>query len=215
MEYVSVVDVLKAISFTALPDSGLYGASGAGVRIRVIDDLSIASVIAARGQAVAVSDICRTTFGICLIDGSVVSPGVPLSFVGIGPGKWLSFSTNHTVPVAQLRQHFGALAAVCDQSDAYVVFEIEGAHARECMMKGIAIDLDPRAFKVGDAATTIAAHIGLTFWQISESPAYRIAVARSYGPSFARHLLATAAEYGIDFLEPASVGQMIPWCGNS
>lgn len=195
-----MADVLKAVSFTALPHSGHYGASDAGVRIRVIDDPHIASVAAARGQTVALSNICYAAFGIQLIDGPVVSRGQSLSFVGVGPGKWLSLNADKTTPATILRQHFGAHAAVCDQSDAYILFSIEGPRARESMMKSAAIDLDPSAFKVGDAATTVAAHIGLTFWQTSESPSYEIAIARSYAPSFARHLLTTAAEYGIDFL---------------
>lgn len=194
-----MADVLKNVSFTALPGTGHYGASSSGVRITV-DDSPIASVAVARGQACALSDICLAAFGVNLVDGAVVSRGQFLSFVGVGPGKWLAFSANNTPPAAQLRQTFGALAAVCDQSDAYILFTLEGSRARECMMKGAAIDLDPSVFKVDDAATTVAAHIGLTYWQTSEAPSYRIAVARSFAPSFARHLLATGAEYGIDFL---------------
>jgi sarcosine oxidase subunit gamma len=201
-----VADVLKNVSFTALPDTGHYGASGAGVRITVIDDSAIASVAVARGQTSALGHICHTAFGINLVDGAVVSRGQFLSFVGVGPGKWLVFSANDTPPAAQLRQTFGALAAVCDQSDAYVIFTLEGSRVRECMMKGAAIDLDQNVFKVDDAATTVAAHIGLTFWQTSEAPSYRIAVARSFAPSFARHLLASAAEYGIDFVSWLQAG---------
>lgn len=195
-----MADVLKNVSFTALPGTGHYGASSAGVRITVIDDSAIAAVAVAHGQARALSDICLRAFGINLVDGAVVSRGQSLSFVGIGPGKWLALDTNDSPPAVRLRQTFGALAAVCDQSDAYILFTLEGSCARECMMKSAAIDLDPSVFKVDDAATTVAAHIGLTFWQTSETPSYMIAVARSFAPSFARHLLATAAEYGIDFL---------------
>ena len=202
-----MADVLKDVSLTAPPAPGHYGADGAGVMITVIDDSPIASVAVARGQACALSETCLTAFGIDLVDGTVVSRGQFLSFVGIGPGKWLALGTNDTPPASQLRQTFGALAAVCDQSDAYVLFTVEGSRARECMMKGAAIDLDPSVFKVDDAATTVAAHIGLTFWQASEAPAYKIAVARSFALSFARHLLATAAEYGIDFLSQSQSGK--------
>ena len=201
-----MADVLKNVPFTALPSTGFYGANGVGVRITV-DDSPSASVAVSRGQACALSDICNTAFGINLIDGAMVSRGQFLSFVGVGPGKWLVFSANDTPPATQLRQTFGALAAVCDQSDAYVLFTVEGSRARECMMKGAAIDLDPGVFKVDDAATTLAAHIGLTFWQTSEAPSYKIAVGRSFAPGFARHLLATAAEYGIHFLSQPQSGK--------
>jgi sarcosine oxidase subunit gamma len=202
-----VADVLKNVSFTALPGTGHYGASGAGVRITLIDDPAIASVAVAHGQTCALSDICLAAFGINLVDGAVVSRGQFLSFVGVGPGKWLALGDNDTPLATRLQQTFGALAAVCDQSDAYVLFTLEGSRARECMMKGAAIDLDPGVFKVDDAATTVAAHIGLTFWQTSEAPSYKIAVARSFAPSFARHLLAAAAEYGVDFLSQPSSGK--------
>lgn len=202
-----MADILKNIPLTALPASGQYGASDIGVRITVTDDSPMASVAVARGQTSALSDVCSMAFGVNLIDGAVVSRGPSLSFVGVGPGKWLALGAGHTSPAIQLRQAFGTLAAVCDQSDAYVLFTVEGARSRECLMKGAAIDLDPSTFKVDDAATTLAAHIGLTFWQISESPSYKIAIARSFAPSFARHLLVTAAEYGIDFLSQPRPGQ--------
>lgn len=201
-----MADILKNVPLTALPGSGLYGASDIGVRITVIDGSQIASVAVARGQVSALSDVCRTAFDINLVDGAVVSRGQSLSFVGVGPGKWLALGTSHTSAAIPLRQAFGALAAVCDQSDAYVLFKVEGNRARECMMKGAAIDLHPSAFKIDDAATTVAAHIGLTIWQISEAPSYKIAVARSFAASFARHLLVAAAEYGIDFLNQPRSG---------
>lgn len=194
-----MADILKDVPLTALPAGGLYGASDLGVRTTVIDDLPMASVAVARGQTNALTDVCRTAFGVNLIDGAVVSRGPSLSFVGVGPGKWLALGAGHTSPATQLRQAFGPLAAVCDQSDAYVLFKVEGLHARAHMMKGAAIDLHPSIFRTDDAATTVAAHIGLTFWQTSEAPSYTIAVARSFAPSFARHLLATGAEYGVEF----------------
>ena len=202
-----MVDVLKNVSLTALPPPGHYGAEDAGVIVTLVDSSAIASVAVARGQTCALRDSCKKAFGIDLVDGAVVSRGRSISFAGIGPGKWLTFSTNDATLVVQLRQTFGALAAICDQSDAYVLFMVEGARARECLMKGAAIDLDPSAFKVDDVATTVSAHIGLTFWQTSESPSYAIAVARSFAPSLARHLLATAAEYGIDFLSQRQSGK--------
>jgi sarcosine oxidase subunit gamma len=195
MECASVADILKNVPLTALPCSGLYGASDIGVEITVIDGSQIASVAVARGQMSALSDVCRTAFDINLVDGAVVSRGQSLSFVGVGPGKWLALGTGQTSAAIPLRQAFGALAAVCDQSDAYVLFKVEGNRARECMM-----------FKIDDAATTVAAHIGLTIWQISEAPSYKIAVARSFAASFARHLLVAAAEYGIDFLNQPRSG---------
>ena len=66
------------------------------------------------------------------------------------------------------------------------------------LAKGIAIDLHPRAFKPGDVALTIAAHIGVQLWQVDEAPTYEIAVPRSLAKSLWAWLSASAAEFGYE-----------------
>ena len=62
-------------------------------------------------------------------------------------------------------------------------------------------DLHPRAFKPGDAATTLVAHLPVTLWQTDDRPTYEFAVARSLAQSFWQWLSTAATEYGLEFAE--------------
>lgn len=194
-----MADVLHNLPLTALPPAGHYGAAGSGVRIRVLDGLSLASVSAARGCTGAVIDACHTAFGIVLFDQPRVSDGGAVSFVGSGPGRWLALSASKPSLARTLTDALGADAAICDQSDAYVVLALDGPAAPACLAKGPAVDFDLAVFGSGAAATTTTGHIGVTIWRPDEAAAYRLAIARSFAPSFVRMLLQNAAEFGIDF----------------
>jgi sarcosine oxidase subunit gamma len=97
-----------------------------------------------------------------------------------------------------LRAELDGLAAVSDQGDGRVILEISGARARDALAKGIAVDLDPDVFKIGDLAQTSASHIGLQIALIDAAPTFEIASARSTAGSLWAWLTASAAEYGID-----------------
>jgi len=99
------------------------------------------------------------------------------SFIGTGPGRWLVVvekSDGETLERG-LARTAGISGSVCDQSDGFVVFELAGARLRDALAKLLAIDIDPRVFGVGSAATTSAALIGVTFWLLDEAPRYRVA----------------------------------------
>nr|WP_281417861.1 sarcosine oxidase subunit gamma family protein [Ancylobacter dichloromethanicus] len=90
----------------------------------------------------------------------------------------------------------GAEAAITEQGDAYVAFDLAGDKVPELLAKGALIDLDPRVFRPGDAATTVLAHVGVTLWRASET-SWRVLVARSLEASFTRFLIASGAEFGL------------------
>jgi sarcosine oxidase subunit gamma len=97
---------------------------------------------------------------------------------------------------ATLRECFAGLASVCDQSDGRCVIRISGPSARDVLAKGIPLDLHPRVFGPGQAAVTLAAHIGVHIWQIDDMPTYEIAVFRGFAGSFWHWLMESAAEFG-------------------
>jgi heterotetrameric sarcosine oxidase gamma subunit len=87
-------------------------------------------------------------------------------------------------------------AAITEQSDSKAVIRISGTRAREVLAKGCSLDLHPRVFKPGDAATTPIALIDCQLWQIDDAPSYDLAVPSSFAESFWSWLTASAAEYG-------------------
>jgi len=117
-----------------------------------------------------------------------------LALVGTGPGTWLAVTDapEPAWPIA-LEDQLAGLGVLSDQSGAYAVFRIAGPGARTLLQRGAFIDLDPRVFGPGSAATTVIAHIGAILWQLDELPSFEVAVFRSYAASFRHWIDLTAA----------------------
>ena len=114
--------------------------------------------------------------------------------VWTGPRRWLVFSAQNIVD--DLRARARTTGSVADQSDSRVMLRIEGPCARDALAKGVSIDLHPRAFAIGDAAATPAAHIPALLWREDEE-AFVITVPRGFAGSFTTWLLESALEYGV------------------
>lgn len=191
-------DLFNALSPAHLVPAGHYGVQGAtGVSAQVVANLAAATLMARKCKTAEVI-AAATAAGLPLVDAPKAVSGAGFEAVGTGPGKWLVFTEGSDG--ASLRRRLEALAtglgAVTDQSAANLVLDISGPKVREALMKGVAVDIDPRAFQPGDAATTPVSHVGVTFWQRSDAPSYRFAVGNTFAPAFLRWLATSAAEYG-------------------
>lgn len=192
-------DLFHSLSPARLLPDGHYGAEGAsGVVAQGVTDLAAATLVARKGQTAALM-AAATAAGLPLADAPKAGLGAGMEAVGTGPGKWLVLAEGLSGRAlrARLEALAGDLGAVTDQSDAGLVLDISGAKAREALMKGVSVDLDPRAFQPGDAATTLVSHVGVTFWQRDAAPTFRFTVGHSFAPAFLRWLAASAAEYGL------------------
>jgi len=171
-----------------------------GVLIREIRDAASIAIVARKGRASDVAAVLSRHVGAAVPDAAKRAAGNDLAVSGTGPGQWLAMarSTAGENPLDDLRAALDGLAAVSDQGDGRVVLEISGPRARDALAKGVAVDLDPLAFKVGDLAQTSASHIGLQIALIDAAPTFEIISARSTAGSLWAWLTASAAEYGID-----------------
>lgn len=171
----------------------------AGVHVAVREGLGIASVIARRGGAGALSTLVATRYGLEVPTTCRAVRGAAHTFLWSGPGRWLA--------VAEDGESFAGLseaAAVTDQSDALAAMRLTAPNVRDMLAKGCMIDLHPRAFPPGAAALTSIAHIGVHLWQIDQGsddgdPAFDLLVARSMAVSFWSWAAASAAEFGWKF----------------
>lgn len=191
-------DLFQSLSPAHLVPAGHYGVAGAtGVTAQVVTNLAAATLVARKGKTAALI-AAATASGLPLVDAPKASVGAGLEAIGTGPGKWLVLAegSDGAALRRRLEELAAGLGAVTDQSDANLVLDISGPKAREALVKGVAVDLDPRAFQPGDAATTPVSHVGVTFWQRDASPSYRFAVGNTFAPAFLRWLAASAAEYG-------------------
>jgi methylglutamate dehydrogenase subunit D len=190
---------LSALS--ALPDIGIPQQPGGGVTIGERLGLGIATMQARQGQDASLRERIRQHFLVELPDRPAIVRAGGVSFAGIGPQHWLALNDDggHLFS-GSLRALVTPLASVSDQSGGYVVFRVGGRGIRETLAKGFPIDLDPRAFKPGDAATTIVSHIGATMWRCEDdtngSACFEIALFRSLSQSFWEWFMSSAAEFG-------------------
>ena len=198
---------LQSVSGLAgLATPGRYGKRDgrAGVTIAERAGLGLATVAARKGEARALQDRVREAYGVDLPQGSRIVAGRDVSFIGYGPGQWLAVSevlANETL-ARDLAERVKGLASISDQSSGRTVIRLSGTHARDVLAKGLPIDLDPRAFPLGSAATSTISLMGIQLWQADDTRSYDIAVFRSLSESFWRWLTASAAEFGYEVVAP-------------
>ncbi|MGF6233233.1 heterotetrameric sarcosine oxidase gamma subunit [Inquilinus ginsengisoli] len=189
-------DLTPRSAFIGLPARSGRAEGEPGVTVRSRDDLAMAKLIACEGRAGDLAAAVRARFGLEL-------PATPkrveqgrLAVIWSGPGQWLAVAEDGHDLTRELTETVGAFAAVSDQSDGLAVLRVSGPHARDALIKGVGLDLHPRAFGPGDAAVTVIAHIGAQLWQLDDRPTYEIAIYRSFAGSLWRWLEASAAEFG-------------------
>jgi methylglutamate dehydrogenase subunit D len=178
------------------------GSGMPGIIAQDRDGLGLATVIARRGRLEALDRRIRERYGIELPRATVRAEAAQVSFVGLGPETWLACREQGCNDFAQsLRAELGLLASVSDQSDGYGVLRLSGFKVRETLAKLIPVDIHQRAFKPGDAASTVASHIGVTLWRLHDTPegwsVFDIAVFRSLAGSLWHALAQSAAEFGL------------------
>lgn len=156
-----------------------------GVTLDQITAFGLATLIARAGRFAELDLLVRQQFSLELPQSPRFVRGEALSFIGCGPHHWLALSTQlrDGALAADLSQRFGALAAVADQSSARALFRIKGRSARDLLARCVPIDLHPRAFQPGDAASTIAHHISVQLLQVDEAPTFELLVPQSFADS--------------------------------
>ena len=187
----------------ALSSGEGHGAAGgnAGVTAVIRDGIGLATVMARSGASDALNQRIRERFGIDLPQGPHRSAATGVAFVGMGPGSWLALAERDGNDfAAKLMSELDGVASVSDQSDGYTMIRLSGAHVRDALAKLIPIDVDAGAFQVGDVASTVGSHIGVTVWRLPDgphsSPLFEVILFRSLTRSFWHALAEAAGEYG-------------------
>jgi len=145
------------------------------------------SLQAARGRAAQLLEHAPISLGVALRDGPHRVAGEGIESLGVGVQRWLLI--RYDAPAewpAMLQAAVRGCAAVCDQSDAYVVFAASGDGVREVLARALPVDLRPNALTPEDVAVTDVGHINVVLWR-SEAPGvpcFCLAVGRSYAESF-------------------------------
>jgi methylglutamate dehydrogenase subunit D len=184
---------------------GRYGRTEAnpGVVVAELPAPGLALVTARSGRSADLIATAEATFGIAPPTTPRRVEAGGLAFVWSGPDRWLAQRAKE--PPAGMEALLAPLAthaAIVDESHARMLLRVSGPRVRDALAKGVALDLDPHAFRPGDTAMTAVAHIAVQLWQTDETPTYVISIAPSLAGSFWDWLEASAAEYGLALLQP-------------
>jgi heterotetrameric sarcosine oxidase gamma subunit len=168
------------------------------------DVLGLATVAVRKAMFPPLAAHVRERFGIDLPrDPTRRETANGIAFAGIGPGTWLAAREGGAGGewAALLTRELTAFASIADQSDGYSVLRLSGPRVLHCLAKLLPLDVHPRAFKIGDVASTLAFHMGVTLWRLDDAadgaPVFEIAVFRSLAGSFWHALSHSAAEFGL------------------
>ena len=130
--------------------------------------------------------------------GCVLAPET--TWVAVGPGAWLAIGSPGLPTLLQTQ--LVNIASVADQSSGYVILRLTGSRVRETLAKLIPIDLHPRAFPVGAAASSVAAHIAVTVWRCHDghdgSALFELTCLRSFSANLVHSLRQAAGEFGFE-----------------
>ena len=187
--------------FTLAPKSAFaslispVGPTPAGVIVTELVGLGLAAVEPRKGRAAELIAHVEARYGLSPLRSLRRVAAGSVAFLGVGPNRWLAVSESAGF-TDDLEAALDGAASVIAQTDGLVVLRISGSRVRDTFAKGLPIDLDPRAFAVGDVASSILAHIGVTIWRVDEI-AYDVAVPRSFAGDFSHWLAESAAEFGL------------------
>jgi heterotetrameric sarcosine oxidase gamma subunit len=170
-----------------------------GLVARYLDSVGIVSVRLRREFSFSTfSQRMRMVCGVepplqlqCAIGGSI-------RLVAVGPESWLAIGAANLFTV--LREGIAESTSLTDQSSGYIILRLTGPRVRETFAKLIPIDFHPHAFAIGNAAATVAAHIGVTVWRCADDaggyPTFELACLRSFSADLVEALRRSAAEFG-------------------
>lgn len=139
----------------------------------------------------------------CAVLGTSLPPGYgdvsangPHSVLWLGPDEWLVVSEDDPdVLTSQLVAAIdGDHAAAVDVSANRTVLALRGPAARAVLQKGCPLDLHPRAFGVGSAASTTVARVPVLLWQTGPA-SYHLLPRSSFADYVARWLLDAMQEF--------------------
>jgi len=122
--------------------------------------------------------------------------------IWLGPDEWMVTDTVLAGPELEARLRRAVVphgGVAVDVSGQRTTLTLSGAHGREVLGKGCALDLHPRAFGEGTAAQTMLGQAGVILLAVNGTGSdYRILVRSSFARYLADWLLDAAGEYGPD-----------------
>lgn len=168
----------------------------AGLLVHEVAGFGLATLQAKGGRTAELIERVAASLGVRPPEGPGRVDGVGVALIGTGPGRWLALAAPRPRAWPQpLLAAVSASGAVTDQSGAQALFRLSGPAVLDVLATGVPVDLDPRVFPPGSAATTVVAHVGVTLWRTADG--IELLVPRSFVGSFWHWLEAGSARHGL------------------
>jgi sarcosine oxidase subunit gamma len=172
--------------------------SGAGVTMAEVAHRTIVNV---RGTASdpAFSSAVQTATGLALPSAAnTVSTAGVWQILWLGPNEWWITGPDGEADslVEALRANFaGQHAIACDVSESRAIIALKGPKARDVLMRGVSLDLHPRAFHVGQCAQTGLSRANALIHLVDDIPTFEIYVLKSFSDYLWRWLETVARDF--------------------
>jgi heterotetrameric sarcosine oxidase gamma subunit len=157
-------------------------------RATPVEPLAAVSVAVWPGRTAELSEVLRGAFGLTLPEVRRWTQADALVAVWLGPNHFSLQREDAKPLLPDLAPVVGNLGALIDVTDARATLRLTGEAARKILASLLPIDLHPRSFAPGRAATTIASHLTVQLRQLDAAPTYDLAVSRSFAGSLWRAL---------------------------
>jgi heterotetrameric sarcosine oxidase gamma subunit len=159
----------------------------------------IVQVMPLCGREAAFAEAMRAAFGMYPPGPGCAASAGDATAIWVQPTAWLLCAPRGAegALAARAAAAFDGLAAVEDQSHGRTTIRISGPTARAVLSRGCRVDLHPRAFGPGRAASTMIAHVGCLVHQVDDAPSYDLVVFSTFAQTFLDWLLHAAAEDGL------------------
>lgn len=174
---------------------GRHGAAGGTPVIMAERRVDIVQVMGPEATVRDIAGLALPKPGRAEISGDAMA-------VWIQPSGWLVIRPRGTegALARTLADSAGGAVAIVDQSHGRAVLRLSGTHARDVLAKGCRLDLHPRAFSAGRAATTTIDHITVTIVQVDATPTYDLVLPANFAEAFLDWLRKSAAEFGYEIV---------------
>jgi sarcosine oxidase subunit gamma len=169
----------------------------------IMSEVPHCTVVNIRGTASdpAFSSAVQTATGLPLpAAANTASAAGVWQILWLGPNEWWITGPDGEADslIEALRANFaGQHATACDVSESRAIIRLKGPKARDVLMRGVSLDLHPRAFRVGQCAQTGLSRANVLLHLIDDTPTFEIYVLKSFSDYLWRWLETIARDFNL------------------
>lgn len=187
-------------AFVPVPAAGHPSRSAAtGFAMEEQADFRLLQVLVRRGHWREASHVSECLWGGAPPERPMAVFAPLATLLWSGPGQFFALLCP-SVPdaFAEHEKPFDGVASLSDQGSGRVFWRLSGRRLRAVLARVCSIDLDPRVFPAGHAASTAIDHTNVVMWRMREGSDHDPVFGLLVFASFARSLLGTLTDAAFD-----------------